>query len=874
MNFSKKKPPLIAKKLLRILSSYERKFSLVGDVEEEFNEFAKKNGILYAKLWYWRQVFVSVPLFFKSYYFWSFIMFNNYLKIALRNIKKHKIYSFINITGLATGLACSILIFLWVSNELSYDRFHTNFNEIYRADLYGGVFGDGYDGSQYPLGPESKKIIPEIKNYVRFWEFKRSVFKYGNNAFYESKGVYSDPSVFDLFSFSLISGNPETALADKNSIVINEAIAEKYFRDEEPVGKTLEIDSKLYTVTGVLKTFPANSHIKFDFIIPFAVVEAEYANVWFNRTFCTYFQLNKNTGKAEVTEKINSIFKEHSLRSYERGIRFRLEPLSKIHLFTQSRRGWTDIADAKYVYVFSAVAVFILLIACINFMNLSTARSSIRAKEVGLRKTVGANRKQLIRQFFSESFLLTVLSSVIALILVTAALPFFNTQFEKQLSVDFFDYKIFLGILGVIIVTGLASGSYPALYLSSFRPAGILKNRSKSGAGSSRFRKILVVTQFFLSIVLLIGTAVIYKQMDYIRKKDLGFNMGNTIILPNSEKIGKQYSVIKNALLQDPDVAEVTAQNYSFSKIQFWSNNLEWEGMTKNSERDMIWTSVDFGYFEMFGISMLDGRAFSGNKVSDKKSAFIVNEAAVKQMELESPVGKRFVFKAFGKNDIRNGTIIGVIKDIHLKSLYEKIQPHLFLVMNDFSWWTSTGKIIIKFRETDSSIGENNMAAVIGRIKQIWEKFEPSVPFEYQFLEEAYDNFYGKEKRTGMVINFFTFLAVLISCLGLFGLASFMVELRIKEIGIRKVLGASSAGLVYIISKEFFILVAAANIFAWPAGFYIMNLWLGEFAYRVDIGFLPLLLSGFAAVVIALATVSFQAFKAAGSNPSNCLRHE
>ncbi|MDH5385210.1 MAG: ABC transporter permease [Candidatus Aminicenantes bacterium] len=792
-------------------------------------------------------------------------MFKNYLKTTFRNTTRHKGYSFINLAGLAIGIACTLLILLWVKDELSYDRFHENGKDIYRVMSYGTKYMiEGVDATPAPLAPAVKEEVPGIVNYARFSDVPKLVFKYGDKVFYETRGLIADPSIFEIFTFPFVHGNPKTALSEPLDIVITETMAKKYFGSENPVGKTMEIEGSLAAVKGVIQDIPHNSHIQFDFLSSYDFIQklTSYGMSWGSFNFVTYLLLEANRDIQEIGKNITAIAAKNNCPQVKDGVEFRLQPLSAIHLDNRGAfRNYIEVGDRKYVYVFSIIAFFVLFIACVNFMNLSTARSTTRAKEVGMRKTVGASRRQLIMQFFGESLFLTSMACVFALILVIILLPAFNQITGKLLKLDLFDIQLVLGLIIIVFLTALTAGSYPAIYLSSFKPVKVLKGVFKSEGKGQTFRRVLVVTQFSLSIALLIGTSVAYNQLHFLKHSKLGFNTENIVYIPVKENIGKRYDAFKAELLNDSNILSVAAQYYLFAEEAFRSTDYYWEGKEKGQEADIILNLVDYDFIPMLDLELVEGRNFSKEYSTDATEAYILNEEAIKEMSMQNPVGKQF---SYGK---RKGTIIGVLKNAHFRSLHMNIEPHVFFFLDDVSAATQYGVVLIK-------INGNNTEEALDKIKGVWKKFNPLYPFEYHFLNQKYDSLYRKEQKIGTIMNAFTLFAIIISSLGLFGLASFLTEQRTREIGIRKVLGASESSIVFLLSKQFTKWVLISNIFAWPAAYFIMNEWLKSFAYRINIGIWAFMLSGMLAVGIAFITVSYQAFRAAWANPADSLRYE
>lgn len=860
------KPPRIAARILEYIIQKDILYGAMGDLEEQFYRIKREKGLLKARLIYWKQIGAALPYFIKYSIIWSVIMLRNYLKITFRNTTRHKGYSFINLAGLSIGMACTLMILLWVKNELSYDKFHKNRDNIYRIMSYGTKYMiEGTDGTPAPLGPAIKNEVPGIENYTRFSETSKLVFKYEDKVFYETKGLITDPSFFEMFTFPFVKGDLNTAFLEPFDFVITETLAKKYFGTDDPMGKIIEIEGKPAMVTGVLKDIPKNSHIQFDYLTSFEFINTitGYGTSWGSFNFVTYLQLTPNSSIQDMNQKITAVADKNNCPQVKDGVGFRLQPLSELHLDSRaSYRNYSDIGDKKYVYVFSIIAFFVLFIACVNFMNLSTARFTQRAKEVGMRKTVGASRKQLILQFFGESFLMTLMSSVFALVLVIILLPAFNRIAGKELLLVLLDAQFALGLGCIIFLTALIAGSYPAIYLSSFKPVNALRGAFKSqGTKGQIFRRILVVTQFSFSITLLIGIIVVFNQLHFLSHTKLGFNNENIVYIPIKENIGKQYNTFKTELLKDPNIFAASAQYYLFADSAFRNTDYDWEGREKDQRVDIILNLVDYDFIPMLDIELAEGRNFSKDHRTDLTQAYILNEQAVKEMGLESPIGKQF---SYGK---RKGTIVGVMKDAHFRSLHVKIEPHVFFMMEDASEATEYGVVLIKIN------GEKTKEA-IAKIQSVWENINPISPFENRFLDQKYDSLYRKERQVGTILNAFTLFAVFISCLGLFGLASFLTEQRTKEIGIRKVLGATESGIAVQMSKQFIKWVLIANIFAWPAAYFFMNKWLQSFAYRINIGVWVFVLSAVLAVGIALFTVSYQAFKAARANPIDSLRYE
>jgi putative ABC transport system permease protein len=795
----------------------------------------------------------------------EFELFGNYLKIAWRNIKRYKGYSFINIFGLAVGLACCILILLWVQDELQYDRFHTNLNDLYRinAEFHKTEPLTHYWPVCAPLAPALKEEFPEIINTARFTRLRRGqLVKYRDKNFLESRICLTDPDFFSMFTFPLLEGDPQTVLSDPQSIVLVESIAKKYFGNENPVGKVLNINTEHdFTVAGIVAEIPENSTIKFDILLPFIRIEDfekswSVLDNWSLRGFAAYLQLEENASPGALDDKIAHYIKKHVPESEDV---LYLQPFKDIHLYSShvqfSIEGQGDIT---YVYIFSLVALFVLLIASINFMNLATARSANRAKEVGLRKVVGAKRMQLIRQFFFESLGMAFLSLIIAVVLVELFLPVFATLSGKILILDFSSHiHIVMAIMLMTLLTGFLSGTYPALFLSSLKPVRILKGTLKTEGRGLLFRRILVVSQFSLSILLIICTIVVSHQIGYMQNKNLGFDRDHVVYLPIREELAERFETLKTELKKKSGIVNLAASSsLPTSGVILTTDKVSWEG--KNPEDSVVLevTSTGYDFIETFDMQVVEGRSFSKEFLTDEEEAVIINETAKNIIGMEDPVGKQLIF-----GDAAT-TIIGVVKDYHFKSMHSEIEPLLMAIVPSL------------YRYVFINLESGNIPNTIAEIKSTWNTLFPDTPFEYHFLDEAYDKLYRAEQRMGTLFNYFTVLAILISCLGLFGLASFMAEKRTKEIGIRKILGSSLSGIVVLLNKQFTKWVLIANLVSWPIAYYAMSKWLQGFAYRVNLEIWTFALAAMIALAIAMMTVSYQSLKAGLANPADSLRYE
>ncbi len=804
-------------------------------------------------------------------------MFKNYLKIALRNLLKYKGYSLINILGLAVGMASCILILLYVHDELSYDQHHEKAEQIYRVTRE-WFNSDGSSSLHLghvapPIGPLLKNDFSDIRQMVRITDGNNPLIRHQDKVFQEDRFYFADPNIFEIFTLPLFKGDPQNALADPNSVVLTSAMAQKYFGDEEPLGQVLNLDGRAdLKVTGVMQEVPANSHFHFDFLGSMKLLEQvfgddEFKN-WGSNNYATYLLFPQNYAVENFKKAIPDFIGRHHPDGKEAipKTTLHLQRLTDIHLHSQLDSEIEANGNIVYVYIFSAIAFFLLLIACINFMNLATARSANRAKEVGLRKVVGAERQQLIKQFLGETVFMALIALLLAVVLVEAALPKFNAFAGKELALRsqgiFF---ILASLLGVTLFVGIVAGSYPAFFLSHFQPLAVLKGQ-KIGSTRSRFRSVLVVFQFAISIILIVGMGIVYNQLEYCRNKNLGLNKEQIVVLPADQNIVRRYPDIRNQLLQHPQIAGVAASKRVPSGRLLDSSGGSVIDGEKSEPLDFRIANVrvDHSFIETYGIQMAAGRNFSTEFPTDSTEAFILNETAVKKIGWPSPeaaVGKPF---QYGN---RRGRVIGVVKDFHYESLHQPITPIILLIAPQ-----SFNSISVKIRAAQTA----DIAATLDFLKQKWQEYRPNFPFQYSFIDERYEQLYQSEHRLGQIFGTFSLLAVFIACLGLFGLASYTAEQRTKEIGVRKVLGASLGNIVLLLSKDFARLVAVATLFSWPIAYFAMSRWLQEFAYRININhqLATFLLAALLAFAIALLTVSFQAIKAAMTNPVEALRYE
>jgi len=798
-------------------------------------------------------------------------MLKNYIKIALVNLKKHKAFSFINIFGLAIGIACCILITTYVFHELSYDKYHKKADRIYRLRSDLKISGDHLKipKSSFPMGEHLVENYPEVLDMVRFRGPMRLPVRNREKMFYLDRFFFVDNSVFEIFDFPLIKGNPQTALKTASTCVITEDTAKKCFGAEDPIGKVLKVNNNWdLTVTGVAKKVPRNSHFGFDMLCSLETYAQENKwdmQQWISINNYTYILLQEGYDYRQLEQKFPAMIDKNMGRmlKYVKGeYVLTLQPLTSIHLHSNLMQEIAGNSNIVYVYIFSVIALFILAIACINFMNLSTARSANRAREVGLRKVLGANRAKIIKQFLTESVFTSLISLVIALFLFELALPFFRSLSGVELNINYSGNPWLIpSLIGLAVFVGLIAGSYPAFFLSSFQPVRVLKGLFKSGTGNSRFRSILVITQFAISVSLIVGTIIVFNQLNYMKNKRLGFQKEQVIVIPISDKSTlDSLRSIRAELSRHNGIRSVAAASHVPGQTTYYNPFIP-EGFSLGEMQYMGQLYIDHEFIPTMGIEMAAGRNFSADLQTDFQQSCIINETAAKKFGWDNPVGKTIhELRQSGKKEGR--TVIGVVKDFHFESLHKQISP-LFI------GYTSHAINSLSIRITSE-----NIPKTITFLKDKIGQFDPHRPFEYAFLDESFDAQYRAEERLGRVFSYFSILAIFIACLGLFGLASFTAEQRTKEIGIRKVLGASVSGIVVLLSKEFTKWILIANAIAWPIAYFALNEWLQSFAYRTNITVITFIFAAAISFMIALLTVTYQALKAATANPVKSLRYE
>jgi putative ABC transport system permease protein len=795
-------------------------------------------------------------------------MIRNYLKTAWRNILNNKFYATINVAGLTVGLVMGLFMLLWVQDELSFDSFNKNAKKIYKVGIVGGtgISKQIFNNIIAPVSTFAKSEIPEVADGVRILNVGSAPFKYKNKVFIEDNFAFTDPSYFTVFDFNLIEGDKRNPFPDNNSVVITQSTAQRYFGNEDPIGKTVMMgQNELVKVTGVIPDYPENSSFKYNVLMPVSrfnylayvknktsydgktVVTSMDAD-WSNFGFETYLLLKGNVNAAILEKKLQAIHERN--KPDDAPVPYLTQPLLKMHLY---KADGTD-GGISTVKTFAIVALMILVIACINYVNLSTARSMLRAKEVSMRKIIGAGKFQLFMQFMVETTLLFSIAALFALVLMYVLLPTYNEFSGKQLTFSLSNYNIWASIAITMAGTLAASSIYPALLLSSFEPLKALKGKISIGIGNAAFRRILVVVQFAISIVLIIGTLIIGNQLSFIRNKNLGYNKENIFSFAISDDMIKHFDAVNGELLKNPAVAGVTRAGRNIITGGASTGDNDWDGKPANSNMwfNQIYANTDLISF--FKMKIIEGTNFTG-AVADS-SHFLINETAVHEMGLTNPVGKRLRVQKI------NGTIIGVVKDFHFTTIHKKIEPVVFQYNPDRCW-----RVYVK------TTGNGSQKA-IAQAQMVWKQYNNDIPFTYAFLDDTYNKLYSNEQKQGSLFNIFSAIAIVISCLGLFGLATYSAQVKTREIGIRKVLGASVAKIISLLATEFMILIVIAIVVAVPVAWYIMNSWLQDFAYKITIGWWVFIIAGCGATFIALATISIQSVKAALANPVKSLRSE
>jgi len=790
-------------------------------------------------------------------------MLKNLFKTAVRHMLKHFGYSLLNILGLTLGISSALFLIIYVADEVSYDRYHENADRIYRVSTNIKEPDDKFTWimAQIPFGPQVTKDYPEVQSFVRFIPMPRALFKYEDKEFNEEKFYYADSTLFDIFTYKVLKGEVKSALLNPKKIILTEKIANQYFGKNDPIGKTLTTGTDAYEITGVIENCPTNSHFRFDAIASRNNLPKQLGS-WGNFGVYTYLLFPKGTNIKAFEKKMQEMYPTYMKPIFgpmNITLNYILEPITKIHLYSTNAGEPEPTGSINYVYIFGIVAIFLVLIAAMNYMNLSTARSAKRAREVGLRKVVGSRRTPLILQFLSESVLLTIISLIFSLIILVVLMPKFNLLAGKAYDLHaIYSPVVILSIIAVIFIVGIIGGSYPAFYLSRFSPVTVLKGSITKGSGGAMFRKILVVIQFTVSVIMIVCTLVVFRQLKYLKSMDQGFDQKNVIGLQlNNQAMIKKYPLIKQVLLENRNIKYVTSTSTAMGegsgKIIF---NVETDqGM---AQKGINFTVVDNDFVKTLGITIVKGRDFDKDMPSDTLNGVIVNETFVNRMGWKESIGKKV--EAGDANTLR-ARVIGVMKDYHQTGMYNGIES--LLLANR----PSSNVIYIK-------LSGNETQPTISFIENKWKEIFPDQPFTYQFLSERFNRQFGADEKRGLVFTLFTILAILIACLGLFGLSSYMVEQRTKEIGVRKVFGANEGIILLLIAKDFLILVSIGIIFAIPVSYYFMNKWLENYVYRSNVGITVLIMAALLTILITFLTIGFKAYQAAIMNPAKSLKTE
>jgi putative ABC transport system permease protein len=787
-------------------------------------------------------------------------MLKNLIKTAIRHIVKHFGYSVLNILGLTLGITSALFLIIYVADEVSYDRYHEKADRIYRVsstikepdDQFTWIF------AQIPFGPQVVHDYPEVQSSVRFINMPRALYKFEDKEFNEENFFYVDSTLFDIFTYKVIKGEIKSALLAPKKIILTEKIANKYFGKSDPIGKTLTTGTDTYEVTGVIQDVPTNSHFRFDAVAARNNLPKQLGS-WGNFGVFTYLLFPEKFNVKAFETKIQGMYDAYMKTIFgplKISITYHLEPLTRIHLYSTNASEPEPTGSITYVYIFAIVAIFLVLIASMNYMNLATARSTRRAREVGLRKVVGSRRGPLVLQFLSESMVFTLISLLISIVLIIVLLPKFNLLAGKAFNFQvIYSPVVLLSLLAVILIVGIIGGSYPAFFLSRFSPVTVLKGEVTQGSAGSLFRKILVVIQFTVSVIMIICTLVVFRQLNYLKTTDQGFDQKNVVGLQLNGPMIRKYPVLKQSLLENQNVKYVTSTNTAVGegsgKVIF---NVETDqGM---SQRGVNFAVVDHDFIETLGIKMLKGREFQQDMPSDTLTGVVVNETFAKRMNWTEPVGKKVELKPF-----IDGRVIGVMKDYHQTGMYNAIESLMLL------YRPLNNVIYIKLSGSDTK-------QTLSFIEKKWKEIFPDQPFVYTYLSERFNRQFEADDKRGLVFTMFTILAILIACLGLFGLASYMVEQRTREIGIRKVFGANENTILGLISKDFLILVAIGIVIAVPVAYYFMNRWLENYVYRTKIEVPLLLTAALLTILITFLTISYKSYQAAIMNPARALKAE
>lgn len=869
MGHERRKPPPLAKWIVNRAMNQDIRQRVLDDLDEFYQMQYNRNGSSHSSRLYWRQVLKSVPMLFKEKLYWKSAMLKNYLIVAFRNIQRHKGYTLINITGLAFGMTVCFLIIIWVKDEFSFDHFHEYANRIHR------VYSDVQAGSPMTLAmtmPPLKQAaldIPEVACITQIAYPSRTQITIGDKTFQEDLVGYADRDLFNVFSFALVKGVPQAVLEAPGTAVLSRATAEKYFGSDDPIGEVIKIGGdKEYTITGIVEDIPTNSHFRFNIMRSFETLyeeQPEAMKYWLHIQFYTYMLLTESARPKDVEEKLPAIVETHMgqlLRGFGGSLALHLQPLTRIHLHSDMMGELSPGGSMTTIFLFLSVASLILAVASMNFINLATARSSTRAREVGLRKTLGAQRGKLIGQFLGESLLFSFLSLVLALLLTSLFLPGFESFIGRPLSTNMLtDAWILARFFGLALITGIAAGAYPAFFLSSFHPTRTLKNAPAEGGSKPTLRRMLVVFQFCLSIFLIIATTTIYRQIHYMKNKPLGLDEKHIVVIPDVTDLVRQTSLttLREEFLGIPGIINVSG-SFLMPSRSIGKGIYTPEGFLENQSQTTNRMGMDAHFIPTMRMDIVAGRNFS-EELSTENESVIINETAVRLFGWKDPIGKTLSTKTpDGRKVIRN--VVGVVRDFHHLSMHRIIEPLVITYMRNSITYLSL------------RISPVDLSHTLDLVENKWREIAHDKPFDYFFLEDSYDQLYTAEERIGTIAIYFCGLTVLIGCLGLFGLSAYTAERRTKEVGIRKVLGASMPGIFNMVSREFIILVGVASLAAWPLAYFGLKRWLQNFAYRINLEWILFAGASLLAVMIALITVSYQTAKLTRTNPIDALRYE
>ena len=871
--------PKLGLKLLALFLPANDRMAVLGDLEEAYAYRCVRDGRSIARWWLWSQVLRTLPLYMIQTIHWEGMMLRHYVVMALRSIRRHPVYSGINMIGLTIGMACSLVILLYVRHELAYDTFHDDADRMYRVSTTHIQNGRQEALTPGAWGPAFKAAFPEVEETVRFFWYEKSIAveaRETKKQFYESTFAWAEPSVLTFFSFPLIEVDSNTALNAPNTIVISERAATRYFPDQDPMGQVVRhmMDGIDFTVTGVMRDMPANAHFRFDFLASWDTLDqTRYGHYWKDTWgdpnmylyVSTYIKLAPGTSPQAFTEKLPAFLES---QAGDRGVIYEpfLQPVTDIHLRSHLERGELAVnSDITYVYAFGIIGILVLLVACINFVNVTTAFASKRAREVGIRKVLGGYGRQLVRQYLGESFVMVLIAFLMALVSLQVMVPVLNDFAGTMIALDtLFSWSFVLVALGIMGLVSLLAGMYPSIYLSSFQPLKVLKGRHGARATGSLLRKLLVVTQFAISIFLIIGTIVVFVQIEYIQTKSLGFDRSMILNMPlrGQGVTSAGYESLTERLRAHTQIQGVTGISQLIMRVPTYGSPFAIDGFP--TDEPFFWTryAVDFDFVDTYDVEIVAGRNFSSDIPTDR-TAYLLNETAVRTLGLtpEEALGRTIDDMDVSDGRLR-GRVVGIVQDFHFQSLHTPIQP-LALRIEKRNYLFMSARI-----------NGHQIPETLAFIESVWQEIFPQVPFTYSFQNDLFNQQYQAEKKMGNVFTVFTGLAILIACMGLFGLASFTAEQRTQEIGIRKVLGASVASLIHLVSAEFIGLVLVANLLAWPLAYLVMDHWLQNFAYRADMGLMPFLIGGILGICIATGTVGLQAVRAALSNPVKTLRYE